>query len=76
MKIKYYSNFYEFNTEKFLECLNTGETFKTKYWELTIKRQDKKVSWGQYLSYQVDEEFIKNNKDKLEKLNILSLVKE
>lgn len=75
MKIKYNSNFYEFDIYKFLYNLSKGESFYTDYHEVTIKNKNTKVYWQQTLSYQIDDEFIKNNFNKLKKLYILLLVK-
>ncbi len=76
MRVKYKSNFYEFDTDRFLYHLSTGEAFYTTYHEVTVKNQNGKTCWYQSLSYQIDENFIKNNFKKFEILNILSLLKE
>jgi hypothetical protein len=73
MLIKYQMSVYKFNTQKFLMCLSNGETFSTDYLDLTLKKKNNILYWNQSFSYQIDENFIRNNFDKLLKLEIISL---
>lgn len=62
------------NEDKFLLVISKGETFKTSYSMVEKNDCNGKTHWKQSFSYQFDQEFIKNNKEKLEKLGILEKV--
>lgn len=75
MNIQYNFKSYIFDVTKFFYHLNNGEAFYTEYRELTVKNQNGYTCWSQHLSYKIDDPFIKNNYEKLKKLNILFLSK-
>lgn len=62
------------NEDKFLLAIHKGEVFKTSYSSIEKNDLNGKPHWKQVFSYQFDQEFIKNNKEKLEKLGILEEV--
>ena len=65
---------YRVNEERFLLAINQGEVFKTCYSSIEKNDCNGKTHWKQIFSYQFDQEFIKNNKEKIEKLGILEKI--
>lgn len=67
---------YKVNEEKFLLAISQGEVFKTSYYSIEKNDCNGKTHWKQIFSYQFDQEFIKNNKEKLAKLGILEKIED
>lgn len=62
---------YLINERNFLISISEGEVFKTEYSNVRVNTQDRDVCYRQEFTYRLTEKFIKDNIEKLKKLDII-----
>lgn len=62
---------YLINERNFLISISEGEVFKTEYSNVRVNTQDRDVFYRQEFTYRLTEKFIKDNIEKLKKLDII-----
>lgn len=62
---------YLINERNFLISISEGEIFKTEYSNVRVNTQDRDVCYRQEFTYRLTEKFIKDNIEKLKKLDII-----
>lgn len=62
---------YLINERNFLISISEGEVFKTEYSSVRVNTQDRDVFYRQEFTYRLTEKFIKDNIEKLKKLDII-----